>query len=194
LLRPDPEDDVLSVSGVSRIEGRAQLGSSWAGSAIRGHSQPQFYSAPEFRRYSVPSQGGASTNPAYINPLEGAFFTLQPGDGSNYQHYALPHRQFGTSTTIPKKLRANQYSSDVYDVEDIPEGTLIIIFNTNNGRNAYIEGLSGLGDNSGWYTLGPGNCVQLVFSKTTLRNGNSIRNYDGGWILLGHDDGNTNSW
>jgi len=194
LQQPDPDDDVLTVSGIAKIEGRNILGQSWAGSAIRGHSQSQFYSAPEFRRYSIPSSGGSSSSPQYINPLQGAFFTLAPGSSTSQRYYALPHRQFGTSTSVPFAARERQYSTDVYDVEDIPDGTVVFIFNTNNGRDAYIEGLSGRGDDNGWYTLDAGNCVQLIFSKATLRNGSTTKNYEGGWILLGHDDGNINSW
>ena len=194
LQQPDSDDDVLTVSGVSYIEGRNILGQSWAGSAIRGRSQSQFYSAPEYRYYSLPTGGGSTSTPKLIDPRKGAFFQIAPGSSSSQQYYALPHRQFGTSTSVPYAAREREYSSDVYDVEDIPDGTVIFIFNTNNGRNSYIEGLSGRGDDNGWYTLGPGNCVQLIFSKKILYNGSSIRNYDGGWILVGHDDGNTNSW
>jgi hypothetical protein len=79
-------------------------------------------------------------------------------------------------------------------MEDIPSGTVVYIFNTNHGRTAYIEGLSGRGDDNGWYGLPGGHCVQLIFSRESLRNGNNSRDYDGGWILVGHDDGGTNSW
>ena len=85
-------------------------------------------------------------------------------------------------------------SSDTYDVENIPDGTVVYIFNTNHGRTAYIEGLSGMGDNNGWYHIGGGHCIQLIFFKTSLRNDNNLRDYDGGWILVGHDDGSVNSW
>jgi hypothetical protein len=188
-------DVVLQTSGRTNLLGFNQLGYEWSGEYnIHGRSQSQFYTAPEFRRYSIPSSGGSTTSPSYINPMKGASFTLAPGSSSSQQYYALPHRQFGTATTVPKKLRANQFSSDTYDVEDIPDGTVVYVFNTNHGRNAYIEGLSGEADDNGWYTLSGGHCVQLIFFKQTLRNANNTRNYDGGWILVGHDDGGRNSW
>jgi hypothetical protein len=145
-------------------------------------------------RYSIPSSGGSNTSPQYINPMQGAFFTLSPGSSSSQQHYALPHRQFGTSTSVPKKERLYKFSSDNYDMEDLPDGTVVWLFNSNHGRNAYIEGLSGQGDDNGWYTLFGGHCVQLIFTKVTLKNGNNTKSVDGGWILVGHDDGGVNSW
>ena len=191
----DRDDTAIQTEGRTNLAGFNQLGYDWGGSTnIYGRAQNQFYSAPEFRRYSIPSSGGSSTSPAYINPMKGASFTLQPGSSASNQYYALPHRQFGTSTTVPKGARNYQYSTDTYDVEDIPDGTVIYIFNTNHGRNAFIEGTSGRGDDNGWYTLGGGHCVQLIFFKTTLRNGNTIKDYDGGWILVGEEEGNINSW
>ena len=148
-------------------------------------------------RYSIPGAGGPETSPAYINPMKGTFFTLTPGSASSQIHYALPHRAFtngSNDSTVPKKLRANQYGTDIYDVEDIPDGTVVYIFNTNYSREAKIEGLSGRGDDNGWYYLQGGHCVQLIFSKQTLRAGNTAKDCDGGWILVGHDDGVTNSW
>jgi len=191
----DKDDTVLNTEGRTNLLGFNQLGYAWNGNTtIYGRSQNQFYTAPEFKRYSIPSSGGSSSSPNYINPMQGASFTLSPGSSSSQQYYALPHRQFGTATSVPNGARTYQYSTDTYDVEDIPDGTVLFLFNTNHDRNAYIEGLSGRGDNNGWYTLSGGHCVQLIFFKQTLRNANNTRNYDGGWILVGHDDGGTNSW
>ena len=47
---------------------------------------------------------------------------------------------------------------------------------------------------NGWYGLPGGHCVQLIFTKQTLKNGNTTKDCEGGWILVGHDDGGTNSW
>ena len=192
--QPDREDICLTTQGKSELKGFTSIGQNWAGSALWAKSQPQFYSAPQYRWYSVPTTGGSSSSPKLIDPRKGAFFQINPGSLDSQRWYALPHRQFGTGTSVPLAAREREYSSDVYDVEDIPDGTVIFIFNTNNGRDAYIEGLSGRGDDGGWFTLDAGNCIQLIFSKTTLWNGNNIRNYDGGWILVGYDDGNINSW
>jgi hypothetical protein len=129
--------------------------------------------------------------------MKGAFFCLSPGSGTSSDHYALPHKAFtngSNSTSVPKKERLYQNSTDIYDVDDIPDGTIIYIFNSNHARTAHIEGLSGRGDDSGWYDLGGGHCVQLIFTKQTLRNDNNTKVCSGGWILVGHDDGSTNSW
>ena len=129
--------------------------------------------------------------------MKGAFFTLAPGSSASSQYYALPHRQFtngSNDSSVPKAARTYQYSTDIYDVEDIPDGTVVYIFNTNHGRTAQIEGLSGRGDDNGWYGLPGGHCVQLIFTKQTLKNGNTTKDCEGGWILVGHDDGGTNSW
>ena len=195
LAQETKSDVVLQTSGATNLFGFNQLGYDWSGNYdIHGRAQTQFHTAPEFRRQSTPSTGGSSASPAYINPMKGASFTLTPGEPASQRHYALPHRQFGTSTSTPNKLRANEMSSDTYDVENIPDGTVVYIFNTNHGRTAYIEGLSGMGDNNGWYHIGGGHCIQLIFFKTSLRNDNNLRDYDGGWILVGHDDGSVNSW
>ena len=197
LNQDDKDDSTLTSSGRTNLYGRTILGQDYGGSAYYGEARPQLYSAPEFRRYSIPSSGGSSTSPAYINPMKGAFFTLSPGSSTSNQYYALPHRQFtngSNDNSVPKAARNYQYSSDIYDVEDIDDGTVVYIFNTNHGRNAFIEGLSGRGDDNGWYTLSGGHCVQLIFSKQTLRNGSTTKDCDGGWILVGHDDGGNNSW
>ena len=103
-------------------------------------------------------------------------------------------RQFGTSNSVPFAERARNLSNDAYTVSDIEDGTMVVIFNKNHDRTAYIEGISGRGDNNGWYSLGGGHAVWLLYNAETLYNGSSSRNYDGGWILVGHDDGGTNSW
>ena len=126
--------------------------------------------------------------------MDGATFFINPSSSSSSRYYALHHKQFGTSNTVPKAERATQYNSDVYDVSDSEDGTMIVIFNKNHGRNAYIEGISGRGDDNGWYTLGGGHAIWLLYNAATLYNGHSSRNYAGGWILVGHDDGGTNSW
>ena len=198
LNQTDSDDTVLDVTAQALLGGRTIIGNDYGGSTVvRGRSQPSLRVAPEMYRYSIPSTGGSNTNPTYINPMKGTFFTLTPGSGTTSDHYALPHRAFtngSNDSSVPKKLRANQYSTDVYDVEDIPDGTVVYIFNTNHGRTAHIEGLSGRGDDSGWYDLGGGHCVQLIFTKQTLRNDNNTKVCSGGWILVGHDDGSTNSW
>ena len=198
LNQTDSEDTVLDVTAQALLGGRTIIGNDYGGSTVvRGRSQPSLRVAPEMYRYSIPSTGGSNTNPTYINPMKGTFFTLTPGSGTSQDHYALPHRQFtngSNDSSVPKAARNYQTSTDVYDVEDIPDGTVVYIFNTNHGRTAHIEGLSGRGDDSGWYDLPGGHCVQLIFSKQTLRNGNTASDCDGGWILVGHDDGGTNSW
>ena len=198
LNQDDKDDSTITSTGRANFYGRTILGQDYGGSsAFYGLARPQLYSGPEMRRYSIPSSGGSSTNPSYINPMKGAFFTLSPGSSASSQYYALPHRQFtngSNDSSVPKAARNYQYSTDIYDVEDIADGTVVYIFNTNHGRNAYIEGLSGEGDNNGWYTLSGGHCVQFIFNKQTLRNGNTTKNCEGGWIIVGHDDGGRNSW
>ena len=198
LNQTDPDDTVLDVTAQALLGGRTIIGNDYGGSTVvRGRSQPSLRVAPEMYRYSIPSSGGSSTSPNYINPMKGAFFTLAPGSSASSQYYALPHRQFtngSNDSSVPKAARTYQYSTDIYDVEDIPDGTVVYIFNTNHGRTAQIEGLSGRGDDNGWYGLPGGHCVQLIFTKQTLKNGNTTKDCEGGWILVGHDDGGTNSW
>jgi len=180
--------------GYSTFNGKMDLGISWNGNyASYGTSYPRFRSAPVLY-HTYLGTGGSEQSPDFINCMTRASFILNPGSSTSNRYYALHHRQFNTQSDHPNAALLKQASTDVYDETDIQQGTIVLIFNANHGRTAYIEGISGRGDDNGHYGLGGGHAVWLMYNKNTLYNGTSVRNYEGGWILVGHDDGGINSW